>query len=491
MSEHRLAPPPFATWTERVLHHLRLDGDSVAIVQALPDGTIREISRTQLLALVTGAVERITALELPLSPVPALLSARPDSISFLLAGAITGRPLAPLSPRMTVAELRACVDAMPGPVILAETSCQDVAEQVAEATGRRVVLVDGTPPSTAALTANPSAADTAFVMHTSGTTGLPKKVLVPEDRLGRRSDVNGHLLSLRSGDRLVTAAMFHHVGALGNIAVGLGNGAAVVMLPAFSVDAWRSLAPVAPTHAVLVPSIIEILLQEDALALESLRVIGYGGSPIRPETMRRIQSVLPGTDFVNLFGQTEGSPISYLSSQDHRRAADGEEHLLTSVGRAAPESEIHLHDPDPAGVGEVWSRSLHSFVVDADGWQHTGDLGRIDAEGYLYLVGRRGDKIIRGGENVFPIEVERILDAHPDVHESAVIGVPDQRLGETIKALIVPSPGATLSFEELRTHCRASLAGFKVPALWEEIDSLPRNANGKVVRRDLIARESR
>jgi acyl-CoA synthetase (AMP-forming)/AMP-acid ligase II len=191
-------------------------------------------------------------------------------------------------------------------------------------------------------------------------------------------------------------------------------------------------------------------------------------------------------DFVNLFGQTEGSPLATLSPEDHRAAATGQEHLLSSVGRAAPGVELTIHNPDGEGVGEVWARSPHSFVVDADGWQHTGDLGRLD-DGVLYLVGRRGDKIIRGGENVYPLEVEQVLATHPDVQDVVVVGVPDRRLGETIKAYIVPAEGAIPEPESLRSYTRERLAGFKVPVLWEFLDEMPRNANGKIVRRALIA----
>jgi acyl-CoA synthetase (AMP-forming)/AMP-acid ligase II len=230
---------------------------------------------------------------------------------------------------------------------------------------------------------------------------------------------------------------------------------------------------------------IEALLKSDALALPSLRVIGYGGSPIHPETMRRVQTLMPGVDFVNLFGQTEGSPLTVLTPEDHRAAAAGREELLKSVGRAAPGVELKIHEPGSDGAGEVWARSLHSFVVDDEGWQHSGDVGRL-VDGYLYLVGRRGDKIIRGGENVFPLEVEQVLESHPAVAEAAVVGVPDERLGETIAGFVVPvHPDAPPDTEELRAYCRERLAGFKVPVSWTFIDALPRNPNGKLVRKDL------
>jgi acyl-CoA synthetase (AMP-forming)/AMP-acid ligase II len=137
----------------------------------------------------------------------------------------------------------------------------------------------------------------------------------------------------------------------------------------------------------------------------------------------------------------------------------------------------------------VLARGPHLFRYAGDGWQHTGDLGWLDDDGYLYLVGRKGDMIIRGGENVYPLEVENVLTEHPAVADAAVVGVPDQRLGETVKAYIVPADGAAPpDAGALRAFARERLAGFKVPAVWEFTDSLPRNANGKVLRAQLIAR---
>ena len=133
----------------------------------------------------------------------------------------------------------------------------------------------------------------------------------------------------------------------------------------------------------------------------------------------------------------------------------------------------------------MWARSGHSFTVDAEGWQHTGDLGYL-RDGYLYLAGRKGDKIIRGGENVFPLEVEQILESHPQVAEAAVVGVPDQRLGERIRAFVVPvDPADPPDPEQLRAYSREQLAGFKVPADWRFVRSLPRNPVGKLLRRKL------
>ncbi|MFI5953178.1 class I adenylate-forming enzyme family protein [Cryptosporangium sp. NPDC051539] len=480
-------PAGYSTWTQRVL--ARLGDDRPALIETTSDGA-EEWTGAEFRRMVSGAVDLLDREGVTEGTmVPALLATRPASVALLLAGALSGRPLAPLAPRLTEAELVTVVADLPGEVLVAEPGSVTVARAVAAATGKRVVLLDGPLHGTRELTPRDDPDGVALVMHTSGTTGRPKRVLVRDFAMGRRADVVGYLLDLHPGDRLVTTSLFHHMGALGNIGVALGNGAALVTFPAFSVDAWRELGSAGPTHAVTIPSVFEMLLAAGALESRTMRVLGYGASPIHPDTMKQIQESMPGVAFVNLFGQTEGSPVSALLPEDHRAAAAGRKELLRSVGRAAPGTELRIDEPDADGVGEVWARCPHSFSVDAEGWQHTGDLGRIAEDGYVYLVGRRGDKIIRGGENVYPLEVEQVLTAHPGVRHAVVVPVPDRRLGETIGAYLVPAdPANPPGFEELRAFARVRLAGFKVPVLWRMVDDLPRNPSGKVLRRTLIAR---
>ena len=314
----------------------------------------------------------------------------------------------------------------------------------------------------------------------------PQGRVYRHDRLARRCRLNATLQQLRPGSVFATASPFHHIAGLGNIMVALAAGATTVAVPRFTVAAWRELEPLGVTHALAVPTMVEMLLRQGALPLRTLRVMQYGASPIHPDTLRTAMGQLPGAGFLTLYGQTEGSPITWLSPGDHRLAAAGREELLASVGRAAPGVEVRVADPDGSGAGEVIARADHLFAADPDGWLHTGDLGRIDDDGYLYLVGRRGDMIIRGGENVYPQEVENRLLEHPRIADAAVIGVPDRLLGETIKAFVVPAdPADPPGREELRAFARAALAGFKVPAQWEFVPSLPRNATGKLLRRQL------
>lgn len=467
------------------------DPDAPAIISVASDNTTAW-TNADLLQAATAAMHFLDAHDAaPGECVPALLTTRPESVALLIAGALSHRPLAPLGPRLTEPELLASLERLKANLLLTEGAWAEKAHSLAAVTRRRIAVVEGLLPRDGLPDFNRRPDDIAFMMHTSGTTAAPKQIPVREEALARRAEMNGALLGLGPGARFVIGGLFHHVAGLGNIAVALANCTAIVLYPSFSVSTWQALRSVAPTHAVTVPSVIETLLSADALALPSMRVLAYGGSPIHPNTMRRIQQTMPDVDLVELFGQTEGSPLTALTADDHREAMAGREELLSSVGRPAPGVELHIHQPDPHGVGEVWARCGHSFVVDPHGWQHTGDLGRL-VDGYLYLAGRLGDKIIRGGENVFPIEVDRVLESHPEIAEAAVVGVPDQRLGETIRAYIVAAdPQSPPDIEALRAYCRQSLAAFKVPAQWTFTDKLPRNAAGKILRRQLVSSDDK
>jgi acyl-CoA synthetase (AMP-forming)/AMP-acid ligase II len=452
-------------------------------------------SGKELLAQAAGAARWLSAAGLPTgAPVPALLEASPEALALVLAGAATRRPIAPLGPRLTVDELAGCVERLAAPILVAQPAFADVAAAVAASLGLKVLTLDELPgpllESGSLLESGPlpvpGPTDTAVVLHTSGTTGQPKAVCYRHDRLARRCRVNATLQQLGPGSVFATASPFHHIAGLGNIMVALAAGATSVAVPRFTVAAWRELEPLGVTHALAVPTMVEMLLRQGALPLRTLRVMQYGASPIHPDTLRTAMAQLPGAGFLTLYGQTEGSPITWLSPEDHRLAAAGWEELLASVGRAAPGVEVRLADRDGSGAGEVIARGDHLFAAGPDGWLHTGDLGRIGDDGYLYLVGRRGDMIIRGGENVYPQEVENRLVEHPRIAGAAVIGVPDRLLGETIKAFVVPTdPDDPPDREELRAFARAALAGFKVPTQWEFVPSLPRNATGKLLRRQL------
>ncbi len=294
-------------------------------------------------------------------------------------------------------------------------------------------------PSSRALKYDTGPLEPAAILHTSGTSGQPKPVPYPQGRLALRTGVNAGLLGLGPGSIYATASPFHHIAGLGMLFVALGSGAALCPLPRFTADSWAEVIGRGTTHALLVPSMVEQLLDQDRLVRGELRCLQYGASRIDPGTLRRLLAALPGLDLVQIYGQTEGSPITALTLDDHRRAADGDDRLLATAGRAAPGVELTIHAPDADGIGEVWARGAHLMKTDADGWVRTGDLGSLDAEGYLTLSGRTGEMIIRGGENVYPTQVEDVVRGLPGVADVAVVGIPDQRLGQVVVAFVVAS----------------------------------------------------
>ncbi len=471
------------TWSQLVL--ARRDSADAALRGR------RAVSYAELIALAEAAAGWLDETGIPDgAPVPALFDTSPLSLAMVIAGSCTGRPIAPLGPRLSPRELAGCVDGLDAPVLIAEPGYAEQAAAAAGRAGRKFAVVPALEPGgrrTLVPQARPDAI--AAILHTSGTTGAPKQVPIRQDRLASRVSVSSALMSAGPGSVYASGSPFHHIAGLGNLAVMIAVGATVVPFPRFSVEAWRELGGYGVTHAFLVPTMIERLLDAGALTLPGLRLLQYGAAPIRPATLAGAVAVLPGVRFINMFGQTEGSPIACLVQEDHDRALAGQPGLLASVGRAAPGIELRLTDADAQGAGEILARGDHLFKLAADGWLRTGDLATIDGDGYVFLVGRLGDRIIRGGENVHPAEVEDVLGEHPAVQEVAVVGVPDDQLGQAVRAFVVldagvPAPGA----EELRAFARRELAGFKVPTSWRFVPELPRNASGKVLRRVLAER---
>ncbi len=248
------------------------------------------------------------------------------------------------------------------------------------------------------------------------------------------------------------------------------------------------------THTVLVPTMLQMLLDApgaDDADLSSLRHVQYAASPISAALQRRVLDRLPDCDVAQFYGMTEAAPtVTHLSPDDHRR---GGERLL-SVGVPVPGVEVEVRGP--AGEpGELWIRGPNVMLgywrrpdetADAlvDGWYRSGDIVAEDEQGYLYMVDRAKDMIVSGGENVYSLEVEAALLRHPAVDEAAVFGVPDDRWGEAVHAVVVPREPVTA--EALLEHCRAAIAGFKVPRAIELRDEpLPKSGPGKVLKTQL------
>jgi acyl-CoA synthetase (AMP-forming)/AMP-acid ligase II len=345
--------------------------------------------------------------------------------------------------------------------------------------------------------------DVLYQMYTSGTTGRPKGVLLTHRSvLTNCAQVScGLSYAIEPADRwLIVAPLFHAAAVITAFNCVFGGGCLVIQRgfdPAAVVEALAS-DDIALT--TLVPAMIQACLAVPGVAERSyprLRAIAYGGSVIGEETLRRAMDVF-GCDFYQGFGQTESSAgLTYLTELDHRAALDGRPELLRSCGQALPGTQLRIVDPDgndvaPGGVGEVvargpqvmvgyWNRPEDTAETLRDGWLFTGDAGSLDAEGYLTIRDRIRDMVVTGGENVYPVEVERVLVEHPAVAEAAVIGVPDDRWGEAVHAVVV----GDVDLDALRAHCEQHLARFKIPKSFEVVDTLPRNASGKV-RKNLL-----
>jgi acyl-CoA synthetase (AMP-forming)/AMP-acid ligase II len=232
--------------------------------------------------------------------------------------------------------------------------------------------------------------------------------------------------------------------------------------------------------------------------LSSVRSIGYGGAPAAPELVRRIEAMFPGRTPSNGYGLTETSSVTTMNNGiDYVRKPD-------SVGVPVPVCDLKVVDADgtdlaEGSVGELWIKGPNvvkgywnkpeaTAAAFSDGWLHSGDVARIDEEGYVYIVDRAKDMIIRGGENVYCVEVEAALFEHPSVTDAAVIGIPHHVLGEEVGAVVHLAPGTVATEAELREWVAARLAGFKVPVrIWFLDDPLPRNPNGKIMKRELKA----
>lgn len=357
--------------------------------------------------------------------------------------------------------------------------------------------------------------DDATIFYTSGTTGHPKGVL------GTHRNICGNLLSLRfanmrtamrgavpnakppaagQGVYLLSVPFFHATGCHSILVANLAAGNKLVIMRKW--DAGRALELIEREKVNTfggVPAMVWQVLTHPDFArrdLSSVRSIGYGGAPAAPELVRKIEEMFPGRTPSNGYGMTETSSVTTMNmGVDYLRHPDSvgvpvavcDVKVVDERGRALPTGEVgELWIKGPNVVRGYWNKPEATAQTFTDGWVHTGDLARLDEEGFVYLVDRAKDLLIRGGENISSVEVEGALFEHPAVTDAAVIGIPDQVLGEEVGAVVHLAPGAKVTEEELRKHVAERLASFKVPRkIWFFDEPLPRNPAGKILKRDL------
>ncbi|TPG36607.1 AMP-dependent synthetase [Mycobacterium hodleri] len=347
--------------------------------------------------------------------------------------------------------------------------------------------------------------DIAYLLFTSGTTGASKCCVVGQREMRAIAFTMNNEMRSGSNDRgLINMPMFH-VGALAIVGGLHARGGTVVLQQQFDpAEAVRLIADEAITVLHLAPVMLKSLLDEvgDGSAVKSVRTVVYSAAPMTTKTLQRAISALPNAGFLNLYGQTEVI-ASGLPRELHTLDGPDAEERLRSVGFPFPGTQIRILDEDGRDVasgkaGEIVVRSNSMFrgylddvaATEAtlrDGWCRTGDVGRLDTRGLLYLVDRKKDVIITGGENVYSPEVEDAITAIDGVAACAVVGVPDEKWGEAVCAVIVPLAGASPTLKAVQQHVRRSLAGYKVPRRLVLVAELPVLASGKVDKKRLRA----
>jgi len=451
----------------------------------------------------------------------------PEHIETYFACAQLGAIYVPLNFRARTAELEWMLGHVAPRVVIAGARYAELIESAAPACARRIIV--GAPTegwleyesalAEQALTAIPEGSDedATLILFTSGATARPKSVPLTHSSFCHFVLENVAPADPDAEERTLLSVPLYHVAGFQTMMAGIYAGRVTVLQPQFEPEEWlRLVERERVNRAMMVPTMLKSLLDHPRFGdfdLSSLRVLTYGAAPMSERVILEAIERLPGVQFMNAFGQTEtAATITMLPPEDHVLEGTPEEiakkrRRLRSIGRPLPDVEVRVVDE---GGGEVSVGTVGEIVArgprvmkgywnpagapdDArqavrDGWVYTGDLGRRDEDGYIYLEGRAKEFMKRGGEMISPQEVEETLGEHPSVAEAAVLGVPDETWGEVVHAVVVLRPGKRASEAELVEFCRERLASFKKPEKVHFASDLPRNALGKILRPQLRER---
>jgi fatty-acyl-CoA synthase len=342
------------------------------------------------------------------------------------------------------------------------------------------------------------AGDVINMQYTSGTTGFPKGVQLTHENIVKNAFYIGECMKLGPEDRVcIPVPFFHCFGCvLGTLNTVTHEG---TMVPVEQFDAEKVLRAVHEERCTAVLGVPTMFIAElehpdfDDYDTSSLRTGIMAGSPCPMEVMKQVVDVMGASEITIAYGQTESSPVITQT-----RTEDPLEIRVSTVGRALPETEVRIVNVDtgedcaPGEQGELWTRGYLVMkgyykmedktreVIDEDGWLHTGDLAVMDENGYVKITGRAKDMIIRGGENIYPREIEEFLYTHPDVSDVQVYGVPDEKYGEQVAAAVKKRTDSDLSEEDVKEYCREKIARYKVPAYVDFVEEYPMTASGKI-----------
>jgi acyl-CoA synthetase (AMP-forming)/AMP-acid ligase II len=354
--------------------------------------------------------------------------------------------------------------------------------------------------------------DTTILMYTAGTTGFPKGVMLTHNSFTMYVLENVSPPDPESTEKNILTVPLYHVAGTQAVMSAIYGGRTLVIERQFEAEEWMTLVETEKvSRAMMVPTMLKQLLEHPNFKkhnLKSLKVITYGAAPMPLEVIKKAIEELPGVGFINAFGQTEtASTVTALTAEDHNITGTPEEKekklkRLSSIGRPLGDVEVKIVDEDGKTVkqgetGEIlikgprvmsgyWKdKEKTDKTIDKEGWIHTNDMAYQDEEGYIFLAGRSTDMIKRAGEWISPEELEIVLNAHPKIEESAIIGIPDPEWGEVPLCVAVLKKGEKCTAEELMEYCRVNLASFKRPRAVVFSNELPRNPMGKILKKQL------
>jgi long-chain acyl-CoA synthetase len=441
-----------------------------------------------------------------------------EAVEIMLACWWTGAVFCPVNTRWSVPEIVACLsDCSPGLLFVDAANEAAAAQASAQVQGMRAIVkissVDAVSPGFEALLSHAgdlederAAEDAvAVLMYTGGTTGRSKGVLLTHQTLyaagmARVADSE----PLHDSITMMVTPIFHVAGVIRLIPHLMAGGTCVVLAQFKAEEAMLMIEREGVVELAMVPSMLQMILEHPEFTPERLRSVKrlhYGAAPSARALLERVTRILPGVGLYQAYGMTESMGTGTMSSPADHRPEDWESGRAISAGQACVAAELRIvdetgRDVAPGQVGEImlrgpivspgyWNRPEETAATFRDGWLHTGDAGRLDEHGYLYVVDRIKDMIVTGGENVYSAEVENALSQHPGVASAAVIGIPSERWGEAVHAVVVLKPGASAEAATLLAHCRGLVAAYKVPKSVEFVSDLPLTAAGKVAKTQL------
>lgn len=475
--------------------------DDRVLVGSLDDG----LTGAQLRSLAQGGAELLRQ-----ASATALLYLAENGPCFpiaLFSAAAAGLPLVPLNYRLGAEQLQSLLLRHPGAVVIADAGTVDQVEGVGLSHFSSQEWTDRAA-SQGEHAATPSDDSPAVIIYTSGTTGQPKGVILRHQNLVGYVIESVEFGSAAGDEAALVAVPPYHIAAVANTISNLYAGRRAVVLSRFDPRQWiQEARRQRVSHALVVPTMLARIIDcDEDVSVPTLRSLAYGGASMPAHVIESALRAWPEVDFVNAYGLTEtSSTIAVLGPDDHREALSSDDPAvrarLGSAGRPLPSVTVRIRDKSgadlpPGTSGRIWVSGSQvsgeyagtGSTLDPEGFFDTRDEGHLDSEGYLFVGGRTDDTIIRGGENIAPAEIERVILDHADVEDAVVVGTADPEWGQQLEAVVVPRKGRTVDPVSVRELVHSRMRSSKTPSVVHVWDELPRTETGKIVRPIVLAR---